>query len=85
MARSAAPNIMRNGQHNSRADFLPSGPPRLVLNHEAAVGTYSLDKVVEELRECGIYPNLGNLLKRAVGTRANPSKIGSLIPFVSGN
>jgi hypothetical protein len=64
MARSAAPNIMRNGQHNSRADFLPSGPIRLVLNHEAAVGTYSLDKVVEELRECGIYPNLGNLLKR---------------------
>jgi hypothetical protein len=54
----------RGRRHGSRADFLQSGPIRLVLNHAAPPGTYTIDRIVEELRQNGMFPNIDNLLTR---------------------
>jgi hypothetical protein len=58
--------ITQKSRNKRRADFLPYGAefPEPILQHRAPTGTYLLDKVVEELRECGIYPNLDDLLHR---------------------
>jgi hypothetical protein len=54
----------RKRRHESRADFLESRPIRLVLNHAAPTGTYAVDRIVEELRQRGIFPNIDDLLTR---------------------